>query len=87
MAVLPKGETCMGENVKGTEMKVESFFAADEIDAAKRHGAVVQVLKFNKTCLTFPCQAAYDAWINEQRTLHPTRWAHSFSLRRRVPVA
>ena len=67
-------------------MKAESYFTNDEISSAQGFGATVQKLRFNKTCLTFPSQAAYDAWINEQRRLHPDRWANSFSVRKKVPV-
>jgi hypothetical protein len=68
-------------------MRTESFFTADEITAARRYGATVQSLRYNKTALTFPSQAAYEAWIEEQRVLHPDRWYHAISIHpQKVPV-
>lgn len=61
-------------------MKAESIFTADEIAAAQQYGATVQRLRWNRTCLTFPSQEAYEEWLNEQKVRHPQRWEGSFSL-------
>lgn len=65
-------------------MNVESFFTTDEILSALRFGATVQKMKWNKTCLIFPDQDRYDAWVNDQKQRHPHLWADLFSVGQKV---
>jgi hypothetical protein len=61
-------------------MKTESHFTAKEIAAARHYGAAVTPLKFNRYCLDFPSQQAYEQWMEEQKRESPLVWMNSFSI-------
>jgi hypothetical protein len=58
-------------------MKIEGLFTDDEIEAAMARMAKIEILANGKISLIFPSQVAKDDWLNEQRRIHPERWAMS----------
>jgi hypothetical protein len=58
----------------------EGFFTEDEVNSACAHGAEIKSGKGGRRELHFPTAEKYEAWMTEQKELHPNRWADSMKV-------
>lgn len=61
-------------------MKIEGYFTAAEVRSAKGAGAIAERLPYKKLRLSFPSQAQFDGWLEQQKRNRPDQWALSFTV-------